>query len=50
MTNELKKELDRIKALIVLGLPITEQERALWTLYGDEEFKERITCGVVAVE
>ena len=40
MTNELKKELDRIAACVKLGLPITEQERALWTLYGEKDVKE----------
>lgn len=33
----LEETLQRIKAKIVLGLPLTEREAALWTLYGDRK-------------
>lgn len=33
----LNEKLERIKAKITLGLPLTEHESALWTLYGDRK-------------
>lgn len=32
----LSEELSKIKAKIILELPLTDREKALWILYGDK--------------
>lgn len=33
----LEEILKKIKAKIILGIPLTEREAAMWTLYGDRK-------------
>lgn len=35
--TELEKILKKIETKIILGLPLTEKENAMWTLYGDKK-------------
>ena len=42
--QELNQTLNTIKSKQKLGLPLTDRERALWTLYGDNNTNDAATA------
>lgn len=46
--QELNQTLNTIKSKQKLGLPLTDRERALWTLYGDNNTNDAATAADAA--
>ena len=45
MNNQTTEQLKRIEAKQTLGLPLTQHEAALWTLYGEAYKKNKEAAG-----